>query len=101
MARIPQAPLSVIRKGRQVPRRVAPLLEAAMGIALSEHPLAWITQWGARLMLQVALEEEVVAFLERDWYARRPTGGPSGWRNGSKPRPFPAAAALHHEAEGV
>jgi hypothetical protein len=36
-------------------------------------------------MLQVALEEEVVAFLQRDWYERRP-GGSSVWRNGNKPR---------------
>jgi transposase-like protein len=55
-----------------------------MQIRASQHPLSWIAQWGARLMLQVALEEEVVAFLGRDWYERRPGGSP--WRNGSKPR---------------
>jgi hypothetical protein len=35
-------------------------------------------------MLQVALEEEVMAFLQRDWHERRP--GSSSWRNGSKLR---------------
>jgi hypothetical protein len=55
-----------------------------MQITASQHPPAWITRCGARLMLQVALEEEVMAFLQRDWHERRPGG--SSWRNGSKLR---------------
>jgi putative transposase len=82
---IAQVPWQVTQKvRRKLPRKAAQLVEAAMQIRASQHPLAWITQWGARLMLQVALEEEVMAFLGRDWYERRPEG--SSWRNGSKPR---------------
>jgi hypothetical protein len=55
-------------------------------MALVEHSLALVTKLGARLMLQVALEEEVLAFLERDWYERRSINGAPGWRNGAKPR---------------
>ncbi len=36
------------------------------------------------MMLQVALEEEIMAFLGRDYYERRK--GQKGSRNGSKPR---------------
>jgi len=36
-------------------------------------------------MLQVALEEEVMAFLQRDWHQRCPRD-PSTRRNGTKPR---------------
>ncbi|MFH0872139.1 MAG: IS256 family transposase, partial [bacterium] len=82
---VTQIPWQVTQKVRKLPRKAAQLVEAAMQITTSQHPLAWITQWGARLMLQVALEEEVMAFLRRDWYERRP-GGSSIWRNGSKPR---------------
>ena len=60
---VPQVPWQVTQKVRELPRKAAQLVEAAMQITASQHPLAWITQWGARLMLQVALEEEVVAFL--------------------------------------
>jgi len=80
-----QVPWQVTQKVRELPRKAAQLVGAAMQITTSQHPLAWITQWGARLMLQVALEEEEVAFLRRDWYERRP-GGSSVWRNGSKSR---------------
>lgn len=82
---VAQVPWQVTPKVRKLPRKAAQLVEAAMQTATSQHPLAWIAQWGARLMLQVALEEEVMAFLQRDWYERRP-GGSSIWRNGSKPR---------------
>jgi len=82
---VTQIPWRVTQKVRKLPRKAARLVEAAMQIKASQHPLAWITQWGARLMLQVALEEEVMAFLERDWYERR-SGGSPGWRNAAKPR---------------
>jgi transposase-like protein len=82
---VAQVPWQVTPKVRKLPRKATQLVEAAMQSALSQHPLSWITQWGARLMLQVALEEEVMAFLERDWYERKGGGSP-GWRNGSKSR---------------
>jgi hypothetical protein len=65
MAQVPWQVTSKVR--RKLPRKAAQLLEAAMQITASQHPLAWIAQWGARLMFQVALEEEVVTSLKRDW----------------------------------
>ena len=47
-------------------------------------PLGELTRIGARMMLQVALEEEITANLERDYYER--TMSAKGSRNGSKPR---------------
>jgi len=83
---ITQVPWQVTPKlRRKLPRKAVQWVEAAMQVAIHQHPLSWITQWGARLMLQVALEEEVMAFLERDWHQRCPRD-PSGWRNGTKPR---------------
>lgn len=46
--------------------------------------LAELTRSGAKLMLQVALEEEITCFLARDLYER--TSSAKGSRNGSKPR---------------
>ena len=46
-------------------------------------PLRELTRIGARMMLQVALEEEITANLERDYYER--TTSAKGSRNGSNP----------------
>jgi putative transposase len=46
--------------------------------------LTELTRIGARMMLQVALEEEITAHLERDYYER--TSSAKGSRNGTKPR---------------
>jgi transposase-like protein len=46
--------------------------------------LVELTCIGARMMLQVALEEELKAFLGRDYYERREDQ--KGSRSGSKPR---------------
>ena len=46
--------------------------------------LAELTRIGARMMLEVAIEEELTAFLGRDYYERR--NGQEGSRSGSKPR---------------
>jgi len=43
-----------------------------------------LTRIGARMMLQAAIEEEVTACLERDYYERNISA--KGSRNGSKPR---------------
>ncbi len=48
------------------------------------QPLIELTEVGARMKLQVALEGELMAFLGRDYYERRK--GQGGRRNGSKPR---------------
>jgi len=47
-------------------------------------PLMELTRIGARMMLQSAMEEEVTAYLQRDYYERN--AGAKGSRNGSKPR---------------
>ena len=44
-----------------------------------------LTKVGARMMIQIALEEELMAFLGRDYYERR-SNGQEGSRAGSKPR---------------
>ena len=46
--------------------------------------LAELTRIGARMMLEVAIEEELTAFLGRDYYERRTDQ--KGSRSGSKPR---------------
>lgn len=48
------------------------------------NSLIELTKIGARMMLEVALEEELTAFLGRDYYERR--NGQEGSRSGSKPR---------------
>ena len=52
---------------------------------LFEHPLALVAKVGARMMLQVALEEEVMEVLGRDQHERR-REGQVGSRNGYKER---------------
>ena len=47
-------------------------------------PLTELTRIGARMMLQSALEEEVTAYLQRDYYER--SAEAKGSRSGSKPR---------------
>lgn len=49
------------------------------------QPLDFFAREGARILLQVALEEEVTEFLERRWYERR-SESPKGYRNGKKRR---------------
>lgn len=48
------------------------------------NSLAELTKIGARMMIQIAIEEELRAFLGRDYYERR--DGQKGSRSGSKPR---------------
>lgn len=86
MGSVAQKRRVVSYQDRPLPRKAVAVLDKVNGLALSDYPLALVTKLGARLMLQVALEEEVLAFLERDWYERRSSSAPPGWRNGSKPR---------------
>lgn len=48
------------------------------------HPLALVAKAGARMMLQVALEEEITTYLGRDYYERNDDA--NGYRSGSKRR---------------
>ena len=60
------------------------VIKEIMDSRLFEHPLALVAKAGARLMLQVALEEEVFGFLGRDHYERHQST--KGKRNGYKGR---------------
>jgi transposase-like protein len=51
---------------------------------LQGQPLEFFAREGARMLLQVALEEEVSAFLGRGAYER--DGQPDGYRNGTRQR---------------
>ncbi len=51
---------------------------------LFENPLSVMAREGARMMLRVALEEELTEALGRDMYER--SGKARGWRNGYKER---------------
>jgi len=51
---------------------------------LQGRSLEFFAMEGARILLQVALEEEVTAFLERGYYQR--SQAPDGYRNGSRRR---------------
>jgi len=58
--------------------------EMVEGGRLFENPLSVMAREGARMMLRVALEEEMTEALGRDLYER--TEGARGHRNGCKPR---------------
>lgn len=68
---------SLSEKGRKV-------IEGAVEVLKSLGSLAEVVRIGAKMMLQSALEEEVTAYLQRDYYER--VAGSKGTRNGSKPR---------------
>lgn len=70
--------------GKRLSKKSEKVIRKMMEERLFEHPLALITKAGARMMLQVALEEEITEFLNRDWYERVEEA--KGYRNGSKPR---------------
>ncbi|HSB32374.1 MAG TPA: IS256 family transposase [Candidatus Sulfobium mesophilum] len=60
------------------------VIEEGMEEFMALPSLLELTRIGAKMMLQSALEEEVTAYLQRDYYER--TGGAKGSRSGSKPR---------------
>lgn len=67
---------SISKKSRKV---IEENLEGLRG----RHPLIEITRMGARMALQVAIEEELCMLLQRDYYERNVQ---AGRRNGSKVR---------------
>jgi len=54
---------SLSKKGRKV-------IEDGVQEFLAMPPLVELTKIGARMMLQSAMEEEVTAYLQRDYYER-------------------------------
>ena len=53
--------------------------------AIRGRPLDLVAREGARLLLEIALSEEVSEFLDRRRYERK-TEGPAGYRNGTRER---------------
>jgi len=68
---------SLTKKARKV-------IEEGLGELRQRSSLGELTRIGARMMLEVALEEEVTAFLGRDYYERLDVA--RGYRSGTKPR---------------
>jgi transposase-like protein len=69
---------------KSLSKKAKKVIEDNVGEFSVLSPLSELTKIGARMMLQVALEEEITAHLERDYYERTPSA--RGSRNGSKPR---------------
>lgn len=69
---------------RRLSKKAEKVIREMMEERLFEHPLALVAKAGARMMLRVALEEEITAFLRRDYYERIEDA--NGYRSGSKPR---------------
>ena len=59
MASVAQTVRSVRHQERTLSRKALAVLDEVNGLALAEYPLAIVTKLGARLMLQVALEEAI------------------------------------------
>lgn len=68
---------SISKKSRKV-------IEEHLEELRERHPLIEITRIGARMALQVAIEEELCMLLQRDYYERKKEQ--AGSRNGSKMR---------------
>src|SRR3989337_1240972 len=65
-------------------KKAKKVIEKGLGELKQRSSLAELTRIGARMMLEVAVEDELTAFLGRDYYERRDEQ--EGSRSGSKPR---------------
>ncbi|MEW5818257.1 MAG: IS256 family transposase [Spirochaetota bacterium] len=74
----------IIPVKKSLSKKAKKVIEEAVEELKGMPPLTELTRIGARMMLQVALEEEITAQLARDHYER--TSLAKGRRNGSKPR---------------
>jgi transposase-like protein len=70
---------------RSLSKKSKKVIEKSMKELMQRNSLVELTKTGARMMIQIALEEELRAFLGRDYYERR-NEGQEGSRAGSKPR---------------
>lgn len=70
---------------RSLSKKSKKVIEKSMKELMQRNSLIELTKVGARMMIQIALEEELRAFLGRDYYERR-SDGQEGSRAGSKPR---------------
>lgn len=69
---------------KSLTKKAKKVIEEGLEEMRQVQPLAEITRIGARMMLQVAVEEEITAHIGREYYER--TIEAKGSRNGSKPR---------------
>ncbi len=59
---------------RILSKKAKKVMQKMMEEAQKEHPLSVLSKLGAQMMLQIALEEELCGFLQRDHYERRGAG---------------------------
>jgi transposase-like protein len=69
---------------KSVSKKTKEVIEKHIGEMNHSSSIMELTRSGARMMLQIAIEEELSAFLDRDYYERRTTQ--KGFRSGYKPR---------------
>ena len=69
---------------RRLSKKSEEVIKKMMEERVFEHPLALVVKAGARMMLQVEVEEEIKDYLGRDYYER--AAGAIGYRNGYKGR---------------
>jgi putative transposase len=69
---------------KSVSKKVEKVIKEGLEEMTQRSSLREVTTTGARMMLRVAIEEEVTAYLQRDYYER--SAEARGSRNGSKPR---------------
>ena len=69
---------------RSLSKKSRKIIEKSIEGHMQLSSLAELTRRGAKMMLEVGIEEEIMAFLGRDYYERRTDQ--EGSRSGSKPR---------------
>jgi putative transposase len=74
----------IIPMKKSLSKKARKVIEDGVQEFLEMPALTELTNIGARMMLQSAMEEEVTAYLERDYYELN--AGAKGSRSGSKPR---------------
>jgi len=74
----------IIPMKKSLTKKAKKVIEKGIEDLKRTSSLEGITKIGAQMMLQVAIEEEVTAYLNRDYYERNVTA--AGSRSGSKPR---------------
>lgn len=74
----------IIPMKKSLSKKARKVIEEGVQEFMEMPPLTELTKIGARMMLQSALEEEVTAYLQRDYYERNAEA--KGSRSGSKPR---------------
>lgn len=74
----------IIPVKKSLSKKSKKVIEENLEEFMAMPPLTELTRIGARMMLQVAVEEEITAYLARDHYER--TSSARGKRNGTKPR---------------